>query len=319
MIHDGNALNAEEVAQILQVSKNTVYNLVKGGTLTSYNVGRKLRFTMDDVQTYISSAHHGGKSASPEGKRRVASVPSQTPGLKREKVSNAFRIAGNDLVADVLANYLGGSGMLIQRVYENSYHALIDLYEGRAEAALVNLYDHKTDSYNIPYIQRMVPGKPLTVVRIVTRRQGLLVRQHNPKNIHDWSDFLRDDITMVNRECGSGSRVLLDEKLLLMEESFNHPKGYQRECPSELSLAVFVARGGADVGIGGERVFHQISGLDFLPRQEEQLDLVLTREPRTQRIIEFLKSLTCSRGFKEEIGSLTGYDNAFIGKVLYEV
>ena len=317
MVHDENALTAPEVAEILQVSRNTVYNLVKAGALASYNVGRKMRFTMKDVEAYIANA----RNASTEAVAASASLSTATSASPARKVEEytPFRIAGNDMAADVVANYLGGSGVPMQRIYENSHSALVDMYSAGVEAAVVHLFDHKTGRYNIPYVQRIVPGVSLVIIRLVKRRQGLVVKRGNPKNLRKWSDFLREDVTMANRERGAGSRVLLDEKLVSLEAGMMRPAGYDREFTSTLAAAAFVANGGADVALGSERVYHQVAGLDFLPLQEEYLDLVLLKTKRTMPAVKFLKMVTANEGFRTEIGNVIGYDGSDTGKIVYEV
>lgn len=315
MVKDENALNAQEVADILQVSRNTVYNLVKGGALTAYNVGRKMRFTMKDVDAYIAHA----RNASTESVAAGDVADSSALPSRRTEEYTPFRIAGNDMAADVVANYLGGAGLPMQRIYENSYRALAHMYRNGVEAAIVHLYDHKTGQHNVPYVQRIVPGTPLIVIHLVRRRQGFLVAKGNPKNLRTWSDLLRDDVVMANRERGAGSRILLDEQLMALEAGSLHPRGYDREFTSTLALGAFIANGGADVGLGSERVFHQVDGLAFIPLHEEQLDLVLLKTARTQPAVKFLRQVLSGAGFKSEMGNIVGYDARNAGLVAYEV
>lgn len=317
MVSDENALDAQEVADILQVSRNTVYNLVKGGALASYNVGRKMRFTNKDVEAYIANARNTA-TETVASSAPLATSASAAPARTVQEYT-PFRIAGNDMAADVVANYLGSSGMPMQRIYENSYRSLVDMYREGVEGAVIHLYDHATGHYNVPYVQRAVPGVPVIVIRLVKRRQGLLVARGNPKQLRRWGDFLRDDVTMANREKGAGSRVLLDEKLISLEAGVVRPKGYAREFTNTLTLAAFVANGGADVGIGSERAYHQVDGLDFLPLQDEFLDLVLLKTERTAPAVKFLKMVSSRKGFKSELSNVVGYDSSATGNIVYEV
>ena len=264
----------------------------------------------------IMAIRNQGKAGTAGAVRGAAHA---VPDARRRAPRPAFCIAGNDIAADVVSNYLGGAGMPMRRVYENSYRALADMYRGEVEAALVHLYDHRTDSYNVPYVQRLVPGTPVVVIRVVARRQGFLVARGNPKGLRRWVDLLRADVTMVNREKGAGTRILLDEQLVALEAGVKRPAGYDRELTSPLALGAFIANGGADVGVGSERVFHQVDGLDFLPLQDEYLDLVLLKQERTAEVIGFIRRVLSSAGFRDELGSIVGYDTDDTGKVLYEV
>lgn len=197
-------------------------------------------------------------------------------------------LAGNDIVGDILANYLGATNTPVDRIYEGSYNALVDLYRGTAHAALTHLYDGETDSYNVAAVKRLLPGVPVKVVRL------------------------------VNRECGCGSRILLDERLACRGVSGTSIEGYGREANSALSMASFVARGAADAGIGAERVFRQVEGVDFLPLQDVWLDIALVKRPGCERAADAIAKLARTRPFREEIGSIIGYDASRMGEVVFE-
>ena len=206
----------------------------------------------------------------------------------------------------------------MDRIYEGSYNALVDLYRGEVHAALTHLYDGETDSYNVAAVKRLLPGVPLKVVRLVRRRQGLIVAKGNPKSLRTWDDLLQPGVRLVNRECGCGSRILLDEQLARRGVSGAAIEGYEREANSALSMASFVARGAADVGIGAERVFHQVEGVGFLPLQDEWLDIVLAKRPGCERTVDAIAKLARTRPFREEIGSIVGYDASRMGEVVFE-
>lgn len=382
LLSEKESLTADEVAQILQVSKNTVYNLVKRDELASYHVGRKMRFTRADVQNYISRARrHKARtmeSSSPSvralcadaaGRKAVAGAWSEAGISTREGgplagggsmpqgmpsatgapqgVANAsaalqgasasqqasratgkgsahaaavdgYVIAGNDILGDMLANYLGAVEVPIKRVYEGSYRALIEAYYGHASAALVHLYDGATGQYNIPAVRSLIPGQPLQVVRLAKRRQGLIVKRGNPKGLRSWKDLLQQGVRVANREKGCGSRILLDQKLLQMGASGSELEGYDREFPSALTMASIVARGGADAGIGTERVYRQVEGVDFLPLQDEWLDIVLMGGPDASRVSQAIIRLARTRSFRAEMAAIAGYDTSHMGEVVYE-
>jgi len=84
------------------------------------------------------------------------------------------------------------------------------------------------------------------------------VAKGNSKHITCWNDFAQDDITMVNREEGAGSRVLLDEHLRLLGICGSSINGYENKIQSHLSLASVVGRGDADVAVGHEKIARQV-------------------------------------------------------------
>lgn len=328
-MRNDDALTADEVAGLLQVSRSTVYKLVKADELASYHIGRKMRFTMGDVENYIARSKRAKAASVAAGVRSslaassaafgAASAASVSPAApSASKGLSSFVLAGNDIAGDILANYLGSANAAVERVYEGSYNALVDLYRGVAHAALSHLCDGDSGSYNVAAVKRLVPGTSVKVVRLVRRRQGLIVARGNPKGLRTWEDLLRPGVRLVNRERGCGSRILLDEQLVRLGADRVRIEGYEREATSALSMASFVARGGADAGIGAERVFHQVGGVDFLPLQDEWLDIVLAKLPGSERIVEAVVKLTRSRPFREEVGALVGYDASRMGEVVYE-
>ena len=123
---------------------------------------------------------------------------------------------------------------------------------------------------------------------------------------------------LANRERGSGSRVLLDEKLRLLEADPYQIEGYEREIVSDLAQGTLIAKGGADAGVGTERVYHQIAGLDYLPLQTERLDLVIAKTPSTARVIRAVRGFLASEMFRNELVTLPGYDFSHLGAKLYE-
>ncbi len=310
------ALDAGEVAQLLQVSRNTVYNLAKEGTLASFRIGRKMRFTRADVEACIQAAR-----TQPE---RTISSPPENEQLQPQAVPSdataqgEFLLSGTDMAADIVANYLVGAGIAVRRVYDESYPALVSMYEGGISAAIVNLYDRKTASYNVPYVQRLLPGSPVVVFHLVRRAQGFVVQKDNPKAIKAWDDVLRGDVKVANRPRGSAARILLDELLVEREAGQRRPDGYGFECPTALAAGSAVAHGRADLAIADERLHRQVDGLDFVSLGTERVDLAVSKTSETQQIVKFIRSLVKSTGLRNEFSHVPGYDARGMGEVAYE-
>ena len=301
-MHADDALTVDDVAEILQVSRNTVYALKNKGAINSYTVGRKLRFTYADVQAYIASTKRT-KPASP----KTPFPPSQ---------ERPFVICGQDIILDVLSNYLSQTGVRCLRSYVGSYDALTALYKDQVQVASAHLWDGASGQYNIPYVQRLLPGTPTVVVHLVCRMQGFYVAKGNPKGIGRWSDLARPDVSIVNREKGSGSRVLLDENLRLLGIATRDVQGYQNEVQSHIAVASTVARGRADVAIGSEKVAKQVDGIDFIPMQKERYDLVVKQEIFDSRAVRALMGILESGILRDEFAGLGGYDTSDMGRIV---
>lgn len=305
------ALNACEVAALLGVSQNLVYKLAKEGEIPSYHVGRKLRFTPDDVAAYRDRGRRKAKCvAEPDG--------GYVSRLLEPSRRGTFRIMGTGQAVHVLSDYLEGFGILAACDYRSGYASLIALYMNQADAAIVNLWDHATDSCNLPYVRRLAPGMPCIVLTLGVQSYGFVVKQGNPKGVRGWIDLLGDGIVVANRDPGSAARILLDEHLVALEAVPERIRGYSRPLHSELSVGSFVGRDEGDVGIATEQLFHEVDGLDYLPMQEVNQALVIRKTPETKGVTSLLKRLVRSDHFRERLVA-PGFRPDTSGHVIYEV
>lgn len=308
------SLSTQEVAELLHVSKSTIYELIRRGEINSYKIGRKVRFTQDDVDAYIARSRHE-QSVQP-----VKRVEIHSALLKPETVSGApLVISGQDVVLDILTNYLHQSGVGALRCYLNSFEGLLALYEGRVDAAACHLYDAEEKAFNAPFVKKLMPGVPAALINISYRSQGFYVAAGNPKEIHGWRDLARRDISILNRSVGSSARILLDGQLHRLKLDAKEIKGYDREMGSHLTMAAAIAEGEADLAIGTERISRQIEGLDFIPLLEERFDLVVRKDFLESESGEKLLAILRSVPFKKEIRHFTGNDYRDMGKIMAEV
>jgi putative molybdopterin biosynthesis protein len=321
------ALTPLEVSEILKISKNTVYELIKRGELNAYRVGKKVRVDMSDVEEYKNRTKSRGKSAAPKVSSSIGEhsasliTPKISPAAPEEvQKGTGFVICGQDIMLDILSRYLEAhpNGVQALRAYIGSYNGLYSLYHGNVSIATAHLWDGENDEYNVPYVKRMLPGVPAVLVNLAYRNQGFYVAKGNPKNIKGWQDLKRDDIVIVNREKGSGTRILLDEHLKKMKISPWSLKGYERECSSHLAVASAVARGGADAGLGNEKYGLQVKGVDFIPLKSERYDLIIKKEDLNKVQFQAVLEIINSEEFKLELEGIGGYDLGDIGKIMAE-
>ncbi|MHB8062541.1 MAG: substrate-binding domain-containing protein, partial [Ruminiclostridium sp.] len=233
--------------------------------------------------------------------------------------STELIICGQDISLDILANHLQTMTDTLQvyRSYMGSYNGIYALYQGRVNVATAHLWDGDTNEYNISYVKKMMPGIPALIIRIGKRKHGFYVQENNPKGITGWSDLKRKDISIVNREKGSGTRVLLDEKLRLMGVIGDYIEGYFRECKSHLSVASTVSRGGADMAIGSEAGCKNIRGIEFIPLQTECYDLIIRLADADKQPYRTILEIIASDAFKMDLHSIGGYDTTETGKIIW--
>ena len=315
-------MNAEDVARYLNLGKNTVYQLAKTGKLASYHVGRKLKFTLEDVEAYVASTHHSPVVGA------SAPVVSAVDAEEEESLSQAasfgelegspFVIAGGDSAADMLAGALNTMGVPAARKVCGSYTALVNLYAGDADAAVVHLYDQASNSYNVPYVRNLAPGASVVVFRLYGRQEGFIVAAGNPKKLATWGSLLREGVRLANRVKGSGARVLLDEKLSAMDARADSIQGYDSRYKVGTTAARRVASGVADVAIGTERDVRGVSGLQFVPMQTGWVDLVVRKTPEARPVIKSLKEIMESGRLRQDLSTLAPCDTSKLGVIIYE-
>lgn len=202
------------------------------------------------------------------------------------------------------------------RSYVGSLDGLIAMYHGEADIVSTHLLDGDTLEYNIPYIKKVLVSSSFIVTNLVSRTAGLYAAKGNPKSLTSWSDFSRDELRMINREQGSGARVLLDEQLRLHRISKEQIRGYEDEESSHLGVAGVVAKGEIDIGVGIEKVA-AFAGIDFIPLITESYDLVILKTRQNTELLRAVQAIISSSQFKEELASI-GYDVSRTGTVLYE-
>ena len=315
------SLTPEEVAEILNIKKNTVYELIKRGELAAYRVGRKLRVEPKDVEAYKMR-----RRESVQFPMMVVPTKPNPPVTGEDNdvhpsLSSGLVLYGQDMLLDILAHHIedNSDGIRVYRKHAGSFSGLMALYEGRADAASCHLWDSDTDSYNIPYIRRFLPGIPTIVIHMAVRMQGFYVKKGNPFGISSWEDLTKSGLRMVNREPGSGTRVLLDEKLHQLGINRLQINGYNNWETSHTAVAIAVARGVADVGLGNQKASMQVEGIEFVPLQPERYELVIKDEDMNKPAVQSLLNTLNSNSFREEIEGLGGYGLEEMGRLVAHI
>jgi putative molybdopterin biosynthesis protein len=191
---------------------------------------------------------------------------------------------------------------------------LMAIKKGVCHLAGSHLLDTEDGSYNISYIKKYLPDVRVKLVNLVLRDQGLIVPPGNPKNIRSIEDLGRGDVTFINRQTGSGTRILLDYRLGQLGLNPDAITGYLHEEFTHMAVAVAVLSGSADVGLGIHAAANAL-GLDFIPVVTEQYDLVIPVEHFETENIAFLIDIINTGAFKRRVEALGGYSTEITGHV----
>ncbi len=285
-------MTPEEVALSLNITKNTVYQMIKRGELTAYRVGRKLRIDEKDINKYKFKMQDQGVY------------------YTENKDNDTFIICGQDMILDILCRHMEeeNPNTKILRSYKGSYNGLYALYNDQVNVASCHLWDGDSNTYNKIYIKGLLPGMSFKIIPLVKRQVGFYTKKGNPKNIKGWEDLERDDIRFINREKGSGIRVLVDEHIRLRKINSNKISGYNDIATSHILVASSIAKGDYDYGIGNEKCAKQVNGIDFIPIQKENYDIVIREKDLNTPMIQSMLFIINSEKFKKEIINLGDYE-----------
>jgi putative molybdopterin biosynthesis protein len=218
----------------------------------------------------------------------------------------------HDLALELLAEEVAEhTNLLLLPV--GSLDGLINLRQGLAHLAGCHLYDADSGQYNRPYVHHFFPDQPMSLVSLAERQQGLIVAPGNPRYVRSLADLAREDLTFINRNRGSGTRLWLDGQLQRLWIPVNEIRGYAREVNTHTGVARAVAEAQANVGLGLQAAAQRF-GLGFIPLFQEHYDLVIPQASLTNRnFIPLLDRLQSVR-FRQNATALGGYDTAHTGE-----
>jgi putative molybdopterin biosynthesis protein len=227
-------------------------------------------------------------------------------------------LGSHDLALEVLARQLGQKksfliDLLVLPV--GSLEGLIALRQGASQLAGCHLLDADSGEYNLPYVRHIFPDREISLITLAYREQGLMVSPGNPQQIHGLQDLVREDVTMVNRNRGSGTRLWLDHQLAQVSLSPQALHGYNREVRTHTAVAEAVRQGKADAGLGLMASACQ-HGLDFIPLFQERFDLAIPQEQVENQRLRPLLDYLQSAEFRHLVQGLEGYDTAHTGDQL---
>lgn len=262
----------------------------------------------------------------------IISVPEASEGLDGGKPVQAqllrpesqikgalLTIGSHDNTLDLLDSLLRRShpDFRLTSAHVGSLGGLLALDKGQAHLAGSHLLDSETGVYNKAAIQEYLPDTPVALVRLVDREQGLIVAKGNPRSIKNFEDLTRENVRFINRQKGSGTRVLLDWELKKRNINPDAIAGYREEEYTHMNVAQAVLSGRADAGLGVRAAANAL-GLDFEPVGFEEYDLVIPLKYMEDKRIKALLKIIRSKEFKDMVENLGGYNTAKTGDVVWE-
>ena len=297
-------MNTREVAEYLDIHEKQVYALIKTGRIPCTRVTGKWIFPKKFIDEWIETN---------------AQATLKQVRNKSNRISGAILASGsNDPVLDMLltATRKSHPDFYIFSANTGSINGLKALNSGLTDIALSHLFDPESGQYNIPYLPQYLQNVNPVVVNLFYRELGFLSQPSKSSHITGFESLAGRKISFINRQKGSGTRLLLDYHLQKLGIVSAEIDGYEKEVYTHFEIGLSILSGEADVGIASAAV-GKLLGLAFKPITSECFDMILDQttyfQSGVQSFIETLKSDT----FKERVEKIGGYDFQDSGKILY--
>jgi len=227
----------------------------------------------------------------------------------KESLKNRLIVTGShdpllDELAELLRTQYGDISMSSAHV--GSMGGLISIRRGETHVAAIHLLDVKTGQYNTSFIKKMLPKTNVRLISCVKRTQGIIVKKGNPLGITGISDLIQNGLRYVNRQKGSGTRILFD--YLCEKENIDSSKilGYDKQEFTHNGVATLIATGSADAGMGIYSAA-KLHDMDFIEICREQYDLLIPDYSWELPMVQKLISVLGSEQFKKKLNALGGY------------
>jgi putative molybdopterin biosynthesis protein len=283
-------LSAKELSKYLKINEKKIYKLAQEGTLPHVKIGGKVAFTRELIDRWILE--------NTEREKHVLVAGSDDPLLRQ--VIDLFNVKNNGVIYYAPVGSIKGLKLLQAKA---------------ANMSCVHILDMEKKSYTLSYIARYLSKDDYQAIQLFYRTQGLMVRKDNPKGIRSIKDLSNKGIAFINRNQGTGTRLLFD--FLLREHKIpqSSVSGYSKEAASHMEAGIAVLKGEADTAFGIKYTAHLLD-LDFVPLFEERFDLVIPIDYFHMAQVKAFLALFEQPALLHSIKDFTGYDLKNTGSLL---
>ena len=297
-------MNTKEVAGYLGVHEKQVYALVKSKRIPSTRITGKWVFPKRLIDEWIEAHAKQGLEKARERSARMGGA--------------LLACGSNDPILDMLQTSMKKTypEFLILSANTGSTEGLKALNSGYTDLAWSHLLDPKSGQYNIPFLPEYVPDVKAVVVNLFHRELGLIMAPKNPFRVKGFGDLGKKGVRLVNRQKGSGTRVLLDHHLRELKIAPSSIDGYDNEVYTHFEVGLSILSKEADAGVATIAVA-RLLGLPFIPIARESFDMILEQKTFFHRGIQaFIETLN-SKEFRQRVEPVGAYDFRDSGKILY--
>ncbi len=232
--------------------------------------------------------------------------------------NNILVLGTHDIVFDLVRSLMRSSfpELSLHTAATGGMKGLQAVRAGLCHAASIHLFDEATGEYNIPFLTDL--AEPMVLLNLCSRDLGLIVAPGNPLGIEGLADLARPEVRFINRQKGSGTRVLLDYHLRQIGLNPDQVEGFPREVKTHMAVAAAVSSQAVDTGPGISTAARTLR-LGFVPCLKERLDLLIPKRFFSRFPVTGLVQVIRSQRFKVEAPKNLGdYDFSQTGQVLWE-
>ena len=299
-------MSTKGVAEYLGVHEKQVYALIKAKRIPATRVTGKWVFPKKLIDEWIES----------NAKRGLEKAREKSKGM-----GDALLASGsNDPILDMLHTYMKKAypEFYVFSANTGSTEGLNALNRGYTDIAWSHLWDPKSGEYNIPFLSTYLPKVKTVVVNLFHRELGFLLPPDNPLQIRSFKDLTKKKVKFINRQKGSGTRVLVDHHLKKLGITPSVINGYEDEVYTHFEVGLSILAKEADVGIATGSV-SKLLGLAFIPITQESFDMLLDQATFFKKGVQAFIEVLNSPGFRSRVERLGSYDFKNSGKILYSL
>lgn len=301
----------------------------------SYRHGWGLLRTGEEVfgTSLVSKARGRGTSLTPLGKKllwadkRIAArlaptLDSLASELEAELLKciehkdEIVRInASHGFAVETLRSFLVADDIPVDLKYRGSLDSVASLARGDCDIAGFHVPLGEFQAAAWTQYQAWLRPRKHRLIHLAERRQGVFVQAGNPKGIAGLEDLVREDVRFVNRQPGSGTRILLDLLLESRRIDSARIRGFQNTELTHAAVAAYIASGMADAGFGVQTAAHRFK-LDFIPVAQERYFIACNSAALKSETMRNLIEIMRRDDFREAVSALPGYDGTHTGRML---
>lgn len=224
-------------------------------------------------------------------------------------------VGSHDNTLDIIAQFMAQKGERLSSTHVGSMGGITAVKKGAAHLAGIHLLDTNTGQYNVSYLQKYMPGKKLKIIHLVTRYQGLIVKKGNPLNIKGLEDLQNSDIRFINRQKGSGTRILTDYECTRKNIDTTQISGFNVEEYTHMGVSAGIKSNAADAGMAIKAAANALN-LDFIPVATEDYQIIIPQEYFSSKPVQVMVDIINSAEFKNAVIKAGGYEINRTGEII---